>query len=241
MQKIFLTFLILCASFLSLQAQDKDLIDKYADLRNEKDSLQKVVSSQMQLIQELRDSINRKNSQLDSLLLGVAAANNSAGTLSDSIANLKAQLDHLGKDKVSFDTVRMRVGNWLLQYPYNPKTVPQALNVIQQVEDPTLKEKFIDLPTCLNDFPEASKSVAKTLQELQKSTDNFSKFKLEDWKKEANNIIKSDSYFIKSKSYRGGVSIYFLDKILKEAQERVNKATDPKQVSFKDLFFKNSL
>lgn len=217
----------------------EDILDKYANLRNERDSIQKLLNEKVEQIEQLQTKNNEQAEEITVLKTQVAELETTNKTLVDSTNNLNTKIESYANMNKNFDDLRLRYANGRLQLPYDKESADNAIKLFNEVSDPGKKEKYIDIKTCLNDYPTAKGLVVQTLTTLQGSMEGQSKFTVDKWKAEANSIIEGDSYTnVYKKNYKNNVSIYYLDNILKEAKARVATTKDPKQVSFEDLIIR---
>ena len=236
MKRYFLGISVALFACLFMSAQDmSQMMEAYGKLSVEKDSLEKVVKSQTILIDHLKETMANKDSVIASCTAQIKNLNNMDSVAADSIKKLNLQIEAFNKEQPRFDQVRLRYANGRLQLPYNEASVKEALELYEEISDPELKEKYSDITLCLREYPIAKEQVKETIIELEKSKANFNRFQLEEWKKAANVILNNNTYLKGSSKYHNGVSIYFLDNILKEAQEKIKRADKLEEVSFKDL------
>lgn len=221
------------------KAQDNAQLDyftnKITTLTNQVDSLTKLSKAWEVRATGLRDTVEMQKTEIASLRADMAASQESANTLSDSIASLNQQIKDFSKEKAKFDNVRARYANGRLQLPYDKESVDQALILFSEIQDPELKERFKSIPTCLRDYSGAIEKVRATLSSLQNSRQNYNKVTNADWQARALDILNNDAYTRMAGTYENNVSIYYLDNILKEARARINKSDNPKTVTFEDL------
>lgn len=199
------------------------------------DSLSKVAKAWETRATELKDTVSMQKAEIASLKADMAAAQGSANTLTDSIASLNQQIQDFSKEKNKFDNIRFRYANGRLQLPYDKESVDQALIFFNEIQDPELRETYKSIPTCLRDYSISVEDVRKTLNKLQNSPKDYTRYERDVWKEKALDILNDDAYTRRASSYVNNVSIYYLDNILKEAKTRINHCEDPQKISFTDL------
>ena len=235
-----MTILMIGAIFCcNVLAQEASFLDQYVNLKNEKDSIEKVLKSKETLIGLLNDTIKQKSKEIESLQASLSEVSGRDKNLDDSIKRLSAQLSALMADKERFDDVRLKYANGRLQLPYDKKKADEALKLFNEIGNQEMRTEYIDLPTCFRDYPRAIEMVRATMVELEGSREGFTKFTNEKWQSKAKEILQGDAYTgTYAKNYRNGVSIYYLDDIISEAALRISKSTDPRLISFQDLILK---
>ena len=246
MRKILMIFSFTIAVALGSNAQDINFLDQYADLKNEKDSIVKVLKSKETLISLLNDTIRQQTSQIENLNTSLAAVSAKDATLNDSIVSLNDSIKKLiseiagfEAERNRFDDLRVKYANGRLQFPYDKKRADEALKLFSEIQNQDIRQDYVDLPTCFRDFPKAIEYVRATMVELEASREGFTKFSNSKWQDKAKEILNKDTYAnTYAKNYRNGVSIYYLDDILAEASARISKTTDPRDISFQDLIIK---
>lgn len=220
-------------------SQDASFLDQYANLKIEKDSLVKVVASDESKIKELRDSLRAQSEEIKRLKSDIADTKVIRKNLEDSIATLSISAKSIEAERKKFDDVRVRYANGRLALPYDDEGIKAALALFSEINDPEILTEYTDVPTCLRDFKTEMIGVHQLMVDLENSRKGYNQFNNAEWKKIATNLIGNNSYT--KRKYLNGVSIYYLDNIIKEARGRVEKAGSAKDVSFQDLIIKLEL
>lgn len=258
MMKSFITLLLvlLAGTWTGTQAVELSMAE-WEHMNNQKDSLQKEIDrwklkcdtlkrmadyryNQITTLKEKHvddSTLMVRNSQemgqqMANLRQQMAEANSLVASLRQQVDPVKRKNDSL---KIENDRLKYLYANGRLSLPYTKEKVDRAIKMISEVSNGKLEGNNKDVFDFLTAYPQYWASVRETLKQLQEiAKEGKIKTGRHLWVSKVNAIINSNDYY-RLKKDPNGVSIYYLDDLLKQVRKRVDRLTPGVEPNFEDF------